>query len=264
MDPESIARTSSLLANARKNSTIVPEIPAADAPQSIDDGYALQAVLHENIKKSGNGYLAGWKIGATTASMQSYLGVDGPAYGRIVNYNIYPSDAELPATGFVNPGIECEIAVRIGDVSTAGVHSRDSVVEIIDAVLPAMEIVENRYGNFLARNTPTLIADDFFHKACVIGNEVLDWQDIDLAAISGRTSIDGVNKGTGVGADVMGHPLEAVAWLSNTLSAHSVTLKKGQVILTGSVAPVIWLESFPCFAEIELGDLGRVTATLTG
>ena len=261
MDSESINRTSALLASARKNASPVPEIPAADAPQSIEDGYALQAALHENLKKPGNGYLGGWKIGATTASMQAYLGVDGPAYGRVMDYNIHSSEIALSPTGFVNPGIECEIAVRIGDVSTTEVQSKDTVAEIVDAVLPAIEIVENRYGDFLTRTSPTLIADDFFHKACVLGNEVSDWQDIDLAAVLGTTSVDGVKMGTGVGADVMGHPLEAVAWLSNALSAHNVTLKKGQVILTGSVAPVIWLENFPCSVEIELSDLGRVTAT---
>ena len=103
-----------------------------------------------------------------------------------------------------------------------------------------------------------MIADDFFHKACVLGTPVSDWQDIDLAAIAGRTRIDGIEKGSGTGADVMGHPLEAVAWLANTLADHGHRLAAGQIVLTGSVAPVIWIEGSPCQAEIALEALGTV------
>lgn len=258
MDADALSRIAGLLGDARLTARPVPALSGADAPQTVAGGYAVQKTLHRHFCDRTGAILAGWKIGATTTDMQTYLGVDGPAYGRILSTNIYENGATVGAAGFCNPGIECEIALRIGRDAEDRTYSRDTIGGIVETAVPAIEIVENRYGDFLARGTPTLIADDFFHKACVLGAPVPDWRDIDLAAIAGRTRIDGDEKGSGTGADVMGHPLEAVAWLANTLADHGDRLRAGQIVLTGSVAPVIWLDGTAARAEIDLERLGTV------
>lgn len=259
LSPAAISRTAALLGAARLAAQPVPDVPAADTPATIDDGYAVQAALHDFLAAAGQGETAGWKVGATTAGMQTYLGVEGPAFGRMMSANRLQAGSPVSPGGFCNPGIECEIAVRIGADAADTPYTRDSVGGIVDAVLPAIEIVENRYGDFLRRGTPLLIADDFFHKAFVPGAEVSDWQGIDLAAVRGRSLVDGVERGAGSGADVMGHPFEAVAWLANALAARGHRLAAGQTVLTGSVAPVVWLETFPCDVAIELSGLGAVS-----
>jgi 2-keto-4-pentenoate hydratase len=258
MGADALKRIAGLVGDARLAAQPVPDLSGADGPQTIADGYAAQAALHRYLCDRTGSALVGWKVGATTTGMQKYLGVDGPAYGRILSTNMHENGATLAGAGFCNPGIECEIALRVGSDAEDKVYNRETISGIIDAVLPAIEIVENRYGDFLARGTPTLIADDFFHKACVLGTAVTDWRDIDLAAIAGRTRIDGTEKGSGTGADVMGHPLEAVAWLANTLANHGERLVAGQIVLTGSVAPVIWVDTPTASAEIELESLGAV------
>jgi len=258
MKADALKRIAGMIGDARLAAQPVPELSDADEPQTIADGYAAQAALHRYFCDRTGSALVGWKVGATTTDMQKYLGVDGPAYGRILSINVHENGATLATSGFCNPGIECEIALRIGSDAEDKIYNRETIGGIIDAVLPAIEIVENRYGDFLARGTPTLIADDFFHKACVLGMPVTEWRDIDLAAIAGCTWIDGTEKGNGTGADVMGHPLEAVAWLANTLANHGERLVAGQIVLTGSVAPVIWIESTTASAEIELENLGAV------
>lgn len=259
MDAAAISRCAALIGGARLAAAPVPDLADADRPERIADGYSVQAALHDYFREHTGSTLAGWKIGATTGSMQAYLGVDGPACGRMMSDNVYENGTSLAASGFCNPGIECEIGLRIGADSAGGAYTRDSVGDIVDTVFPAIEIVENRYGDFLARGTPTLVADDFFHKACVLGAEISDWRDIDLAALVGRTRIDGVEKGRGTGAEVMGHPFEALSWLANTLAAQGEQLTAGQIVLTGSVAPVIWVESETATAEIALDRLGSVS-----
>lgn len=247
---------------ARIAASPVPDLAGDQNPNDIADGYRLQAAVHDYLKDETGSSLAGWKIGATTASMQEYLGVDGPAYGRVMTSNVYENGASLAASGFCNPGIECEIAMRLNSDSGLAPYTSDTVGDIVGSILPAIEIVENRYGDFLARGTPTLIADDFFHKACVLGDEITDWKNIDLAAVTGRTLIDGKEEGSGTGAEVMGHPFEALAWLANTLTEHGERLRAGQIVLTGSVAPVIWIEEKSAAARIELDGLGDVSLEL--
>lgn len=186
------------------------------------------------------------------------MGVEGPAYGRILSENVHASGDVLAASNFCNPGVECEIAVRIGTDAKDEIYSRDTIGGIIDGVLPAIEIVENRYRDFLALGTPMLIAEDFSHRACVLGSPITEWRDIELSSVYGRTLISGVEMGSGIGADVMVHPLEATVWLANTLASHGERLTAVQVVLTGSVAPVIWIDTPAATADVTLKNLGVV------
>ena len=186
------------------------------------------------------------------------MGVEGPAYGRILSENVHASGDVLAASNFCNPGVECEIAVRIGTDAKDEIYSRDTIGGIIDGVLPAIEIVENRYRDFLALGTPMLIAEDFSHRACVLGSPITEWRDIELSSVYGRTLIGGVEIGSGICADVMVHPLEATAWLANTLASHGERLTAVQVVLTGSVAPVIWIDTPAATADVTLKNLGVV------
>ncbi len=123
-----------------------------------------------------------------------------------------------------------------------------------------MEIVDDRYGGFQNVGVPTLIADDFFHAACVVGSSVEDWQGLDLAALAGRTLIDGDEAGRGVGADVMGHPLDAVVWLADRMAAIGESLRAGQFVTTGSMVAVQWLGDPPVEATVFVEGLGEISA----
>jgi 2-oxo-3-hexenedioate decarboxylase/2-keto-4-pentenoate hydratase len=262
MDAKAILRTAQLIGDARIAAEPVPPIPDEDLPQTSEDGYAVQKALNDFLRKNFQGEPVGWKVGATTVSMQHYLGVTEPAYGRIMSGNVIQNGNALPSDNFCNPGIECEIAVRLGRSSNGGKYTRESVTDLIDSVMPAIEIVENRYGDLEDRSTPTLIADDFFHKACVLGKELRDWHSVDLAELIGTVQIDGKNLAEGQGSAIMGHPLEAVAWIANLLSTQGECLNDGDLVMTGSITPVIWVESFPCRAEISFHGLESVSLDL--
>ncbi len=252
------------LGQARLDAGPVPAHGNADPAPSEDEGYALQARLAEWFTREGQGAAAGYKIGATTDSMQAYLGVDGPAYGRIMQANIFASGAEIGAGRLYRPGVECELAVRIGrdvPMRPSG-WSRGELADHIESLSPAIEVVENRYGDFLSAGFGTLVADDFFHKACVIGDAVKDWRAIGLSQANARTFINGREIAAGDGGQVMGHPLEPLAWLVSKLQAHGRSLKAGDIVLTGSMTPVIWVEAFPAEIRIEIGGLGDCAVTL--
>ncbi len=263
MDLSGVLRTTRLLGEARIKSHAVPPIPEEDRPETTEDAYLLQAALHNYLVENGQGELAGWKIGATTVTMQDYLGVTEPAYGRIMSGSLIANRTRVASASFCKPGIECEIAVRIGTHSKGGGYTRDTAAGLVSGIMPAIELVENRYGDFAKRGTPTLIADDFFHKACILGDELENWESLDLATIAGSVRINGDEKASGKGAAVMGHPLAAIAWLANILADHGDRLESGEFVLTGSVTPVIWLDSFPCRAEISLEGLDGVSIELT-
>ena len=177
----------------------------AIAPKTIEAGYAVQK---EVALRLGGLPPAGFKIGATTKQMQAYLGLPGPSAGFTPKSGLRASPATARYADFLNPGAECEVAVRLARDIAPGPCTRDEAAAAVGEVFAAMEIVEKRYDDLGKLGTPTLIADQVFHAGGVLGTPVADWRAVDLAATRGRLSVDGQIRGEGRGADLLGHPGE--------------------------------------------------------
>jgi 2-keto-4-pentenoate hydratase len=193
--------------------------------------------------------------------MQQYLGIPHPCSGGIFASGIHASGAHLRFADFVRVGVECEIAVRLGHdlVASAAPFTADTVAEAIADYLPAIEIVDDRYADWQQIGAPMLIADDFFAAGCVLGAPVARAALPDLASLIGRAVINGKEASRGRGADVLGHPHNALAWLANHLAERGRHLHAGEIVLTGSLVQTIWLNAGDS-VEMELSGLGNVAA----
>ena len=80
--------------------------------------------------------------------------------------------------------------------------------------------------------------------------------------VAGRAIINGNEAGRGTGADVLGHPHNALAWLANHLAAEGRGLHAGQIVLTGSLVKTVWLGAGD-HVRMELEGLGDVEVTFT-
>ncbi len=243
----------------------ITSLPEPLRPRDEAQGYALQSTLNHLLVEAGMGALVGHKIGCTTPVMQAFLDIPNPCAGRIFGHAVLHRSGRVPRSGFVKLGIECEIAVELGrDLGDEhGAHTRDSVAEAVRSVMAAIEIVDDRYHDYRTLGVPTLIADDFFDAGCVLGKPVHDWRALDLAGLAGRTTINGVEVGRGTGALVMGHPLEALAWLANSRARHQLgPIKAGEFVLLGSVVETKWLNAGDQ-ARIEIDRLGELTLAVT-
>ena len=88
-----------------------------------------------------------------------------------------------------------------------------------------------------------MVADPVYHRAAILGRWETAWQNLDLAAIAGRITINATERAAGTGADLLGHPLQALAWLADSATVHGFGgLRAGQVLMLGSVTPPIWLD----------------------
>lgn len=245
---------------ARRGRRILAPLGAI-APRTVEAGYAVQ---REVALRFGGLPPAGFKIGATTKQMQAILGLAGPAGGFVPKAGIRMSPASLRFADFLNPGLECEVGLRLARDIAPGPCTAEQAGDAVGEVFAAMEIVERRYDDLAKLTTPTLIADQVFHAGGVLGPPVAGWRamGLDLAATRGRLSVNGELRGEGVGADLLGHPFAALAWLAASPCAEAFGgLKAGQVVFLGSVTPPIWLDG-PCRAVVEFDTLGRVELTL--
>lgn len=244
-----------------------PMTPLAEEliPKTITQGYAIQSALNSFLTQAGMGEQVGHKIGCTTAVMQAFVNINHPCAGRIFSNTVMHGSGQIPLSGFVKVGMECEIAVQLAhDLPLQDQpYTRETVAGAVGAVMAAIEIVDERYKDYRELGIPTLIADDFFNAGCVLGEPVFDWQQLDLAALVGRTIINGIEVGRGSGALVMGHPFNALAWLANSRTEHGLPgLKAGEFILLGSVVETKWLQAGD-EVSISIDQLGTLRLTVT-
>jgi 2-keto-4-pentenoate hydratase len=252
-DPDPAA---ALLHAVRRQRGQVAPLPPDLAPRTEAEGTAVQHALARHV---GAVLPGGFKIGATARRMQEYLGVSEPAAGFMAAGDLHPSGTAVHFADFVRPGVECELAVRLArDLPTAP-STRDQAAQAVGELFAGIEIVENRYGEFATLGMPTLIADQFFHAAAVLGQpDPQDWRALDVAALRGRIVVDGETRDQGVGADLLGHPLNCLAWLAgSSVAAAFGGLKAGQVVMLGSVTPPVWLTG-PASVTVEFPPLPPV------
>lgn len=255
-DPDPAAAN---LYESRQRRGRVTPLPKDIAPQTEAEGAAVQRALAHRI---GAVTLGGFKIGATAKRMQDYLGLSGPAAGFMAIDNIHRSGVHLQFGDFVRPGVEGELAVRLARDLPAGPCSPEQAADAVGELMAGIEIVENRYGELLELGVPTLIADQVFHAACVLGEPAENWRTIDLLTLPGRLIVDGQQRDEGVGADLMGHPMNCLAWLAGSSVAHAFGgLKAGQVVMLGSVTPPVWLTS-PAGVTVDFSPLPVVQVRL--
>ena len=107
--------------------------------------------------------------------------------------------------------------------------------------------------DYRALDTPTLVADDFFNAACVLGTPIEDWRALDFDGAAWSLTINGAEVGSGSGGDILGHPLEALAWLANALASRGQSLKAGEFVLLGSVVETRWVEQGDLVARVDRG-----------
>jgi 2-oxo-3-hexenedioate decarboxylase/2-keto-4-pentenoate hydratase len=260
-----ISEAAQAIVSARRSRSALGVLLRSLRPQGEAEAYRVQEAAHEMLTASGWGSLVGYKIGCTTPVMQQYLGIETPCAGGMFAGSEHASGVTLDHTAFLGIGVECEIAVRLGrdlPLSDAPFTTED-VSQAIASYMAAMEIVDDRYADWRQTDTPTLIADDFFAAGCVLG-EVVDRDAApDLLDVVGQTFINGVEVGRGIGADVMGHPHAALAWLANNLAGRGKTLRTGQIVLTGSLVQTVWLAPDDQ-VDVAVSGLGRVSLRLRG
>ena len=237
-------------------------LPTELRPQSPEEGHMVQKAL---AKISGRGQL-GWKLAATNESAQSFLGVEGPLTGRLLEGNCLDSGATVSLEKINMRVLEVEMAFRI-EQSLPPRHGHYSLEEVLPAVgslYPALEIPDSRYSECTAVGASQLIADDACACLFVLGAEVetSKWRDADLPSQTVSARINGELAAEGVGANVLGDPRLALVWLANDLSSRGDTLAAGQVVMTGTVVKPVPIKPGDHVVG-DLGSFGTVEAILS-
>jgi 2-keto-4-pentenoate hydratase len=233
-------------------------LPPDLAPRDAKEAYAMQDAFHA-LAAPSRGAVAGMKIATTTKVMQELMGIDHPCGGGIFAKTIHPSPARLSCADFVNLRIECEIAVRVAsELSGRGPYTADIVREDVAEIMPVFELIEDRHANYRETNALSMIADNCWNAGIVIGRARKFDRSIDIDALSGRLTINGKRISEGR-AD---RPLAALAWLANLALDRGQPIRKGMIVITGSLVATVSVSPGDV-AVFAVDGLGEVELALT-
>jgi 2-oxo-3-hexenedioate decarboxylase/2-keto-4-pentenoate hydratase len=227
---EGIAR---LFRERQATDILPPELMPAD----LAEAYRVRREFEGIEQRRGRGAVAGYKIGLTTPIMQQLCGVEEPCYGAIFASEVHHRRADLSTRDYCRLGIETEIAVRLGEDLPQG-GDAERVAGAVESCMAAIELLEDLRHDYKRLTAAAMVAGNVWNAGVVLAAPVTDWRRLDLAEATARLTINGREIGHGRGGDVMGSPLNALAWLANKLAEAGTPLRAGMIVMTGSMVPI--------------------------
>jgi 2-oxopent-4-enoate/cis-2-oxohex-4-enoate hydratase len=242
------------LHQAWENASQIPPITDSVPKITVEEAYQIQLKLMAKRIAEGEA-VVGKKIGITAKVVMKMLGVDQPDFGHLMSGMEFQESQSLPFNKFCQPKGEGEIAFLLKKDLTGPGITRDQIIEATECVMPAFEIVDSRIQDWNIKIQDT-IADNASAGAFVIGSSRTSLKGLDLATCGMVLKKNGEIIGTGNGAATLDHPLNAVGWLANTLGSLGMSLKAGEIILSGSLSVMFPIQSGDSL-EMEIEGVGK-------
>ncbi len=228
----------------------------------IDDAYHISLAMLEQREADGE-QVVGKKIGVTSKPVQEMLGVHQPDFGFLTDRMQYEDGASVSISeaNLIQPRAEGEIAFVLSrDLMGPGITQAE-VLEATESVMACFEIVDSRIRDWKIAIQDT-IADNASCGVFVLGEKRVSPEGIDLTNVRLDMKRNGELHSSGLGSAVQGHPAEAVAWLANTLGNFGVPLRAGEIILSGSLVPLVPVQAGDHF-ELSVTDIGSASIRFT-
>ncbi|AGY76602.1 2-keto-4-pentenoate hydratase [Clostridium autoethanogenum] len=253
MDYEEVAKK---LLKSEANKVPIGQLTEEYSDMTIEDAYHIQ-LAGINIKLSQGHKIIGKKIGLTSRGMQKLLGVNEPDYGHLLDNMLVLEGDTLDRRELIAPKVEGELAFILNEtLKGPGVTIAD-VYRATEGIVPAFEIVDSRIKDWKIKLADT-IADNGSSARLVLGSKMIPIKNLDLKLIGMMFEKNGQMVSSGVGAEVLGNPAAAVAWLANKLGTFDIALEKGEIVLAGAFTAAEKAEEGDIFT-VSFNGLGSVS-----
>lgn len=249
-----------LLLELRETMRTIPELPDGLRPRDLDEAYAIQDALHV----AGAWDVGALKVGCTSLAAQEALGVHEPIGGRVPTGALFGDGVTLPLADFHHqPLLECEFALRVAREIPSDTPADDlpPARTLVDAVAPAIELVDSRFHDMLGASGLSLVADNAVNAAVVLGKPVAVPEVPDLASIAVSARQGATVVADGDGSAVLGDPYLAVAWAVRHELGRGRGIPAGTWISTGTCTGLVRV---PLGASVHasFGHIGEVAVTV--
>jgi len=223
------------LIDAPSRSRPLAPLSETDGEFSLEQAYATQDALRAELARRGHKSI-GWKLGATSPSGQAVMGVKEPACGFLMSRQ-HASGSEVSAREFINLGVEAEVAFKMRTRLAGPGVTAHTALRAVDGAVAALELPDFIFSG--KPNVSDFVASSVIAKAIVLGSPLVPLSAFDVSREEVVFEHNGEIVGTYTSAEVMGDPLNALAWLANHLAARRLVLEPGDIVMSGAISKML-------------------------
>lgn len=234
--PNGVQEAADRLINAARTRRQCEPVRDTLGDDDVEAAYAVQRVITEDSVARGR-TIVGHKIGLTSPAVQRQLDVDQPDSGVLFADMQIRARGTVPTGALLQPKVEAELAFILaedldGDLTDA------RIARAAGTARAAIEIVDSRIRDWSISIVDT-IADNGSSALFILGDIQVPVAQLDVASCTMRMTEDGHLVSSGTGADCLGSPLTALAWLARTALDNGTPLRTGHVVLSGALGPMV-------------------------
>ena len=197
----------------------------------------------------------GWKVGFGAPAAMEKLGISAPLIGFLTDRALVASGATLSLSNWKKPLAEPEIAVHMGSDLPAGAD-RNAVKRAIKGIGPAIELADlDRPPD----DVEQILAGNIYQRNVILGPCDASRAGAVLDGLTGRILRNGTEVArTSDPQANTGDLIGIVRHVADVLAAFGELLRAGQIIITGSIVPPLWVEAGEA-VDFQLDPLGGVS-----
>jgi len=251
----------SRLDTAWQTHTPIPPIAETDNITDVHTAYAIQTQWTTMRLERGE-KIVGRKIGLTSRAIQTQLGVNEPDYGNLWGSSFYEAKngkVNIPASDFLQPRIEGEVAFLFGKALHEPNITPEQVLDATEACAMGIEIVASRIADWKIKLVDT-IADNASYGGFTLGPWDKQMKSTDLGALAMTIKHNGELAAEGLGSAALGHPAISTAWLANKLLEFGVSLEPGDIVISGGITKMLPVKAGD---EFEFSLTGQPNLTVS-
>ncbi len=212
---------------AARTATEIPQL-ADTHDLGLEEAYAIQALSIRRRQERGE-RIIGMKMGLTSRAKMNQMGVHDVIWGQLTDAMRVEDGEAIRFDRYVHPRVEPEIAFLLKR-PLEGLVTLAEALNAVEAVAPALEIIDSRYRNFKF-SLPDVIADNSSSSSFVLG--AWNRPDIDLSNLGMVMRFNGRPVQVGSSAAILGHPGRSLAAASRLVAASGLRLEAGWIVLAG-------------------------------
>ncbi|WP_129777021.1 2-keto-4-pentenoate hydratase [Peristeroidobacter soli] len=250
-----ILRLATLLDDAARNATAVAQISATETV-TLEQAYEIQRQSIERRIARGERRI-GTKMGFTSRAKMEQMGVSDLIWGRLTDAMIAEDGGTISRKRFVHPRVEPEVAFLLRK-PLSGIVTAPQALDAVEAIAPALEIIDSRYQNFRFSLTD-VVADNSSSSALTIGPWNTPHQALDNLGMV--VSVNGRPQTFGSTAAIMGDPIRSLVAAARLVAMSGEVLEAGHIVMAGGATAAFEL-FVGMHVQLEVERLGRTSFTV--
>ena len=210
----------------------IPLPSSAISDLTVQKAYDIQKAFVDKLIQDG-GVIAGYKAGLTSPPAQKKFKAPGPVTGVLLK-DMLITDGKVLSKPYSKMMLEVEIGYRLNrDIKTP--TTPETVKSLVDEIMPAVEVPDLNFATFKGLAFTDIIADNVGARGFILGNpQPVD--KVDPNQVTGQLFMDGKALAPPVpGRAALGDQWKALSWSLNNVLANGGEIKKGMVVITGSL-----------------------------